>query len=86
MKQSLLIFHGYLLRGTGSNIYTANLARTLVQLGHQVHLFSQEQHPDTLDFVDSVVDYENDAMIVRLRRERARGTRGGPAQRDTVTG
>ena len=69
MKQSLLIFHGYLLRGTGSNIYTANLARTLVQLGHQVHLFSQEQHPDTLDFVDSVVDYENDAMLVRLRRE-----------------
>ena len=25
----ILIFHGYLLRGTGSNIYNANLARSL---------------------------------------------------------
>jgi hypothetical protein len=32
----ILIFHGYLLRGTGSNIYNANLARTLARLGHQV--------------------------------------------------
>ena len=68
MKQSILIFHGYLLRGTGSNVYNANLARTLVLLGHEVHLFTQEQHPDTLDFVDSVVDCDNDAIIVRLQR------------------
>ncbi len=25
----ILIFHGYLLRGTGSNIYNANLARSV---------------------------------------------------------
>ena len=29
----ILIFHGYLLRGTGSNIYNANLARALAGLG-----------------------------------------------------
>lgn len=68
MKQSILIFHGYLLRGTGSNVYNANLARALVQLGYEVHLFTQEQHPETLDFVDSVVDCDNDAIIVRLQR------------------
>ena len=28
-----LIFHGYLLRGTGSNIYNANLVRTLAAPG-----------------------------------------------------
>jgi glycosyltransferase involved in cell wall biosynthesis len=39
----VLIFHGYLLRGTGSNIYNANLARTLAQLGHEVHLLCQDR-------------------------------------------
>jgi len=39
----ILIFHGYLLRGTGSNIYNANLAHTLAALGHEVHLFCQDR-------------------------------------------
>lgn len=39
----VLIFHGYMLRGTGSNIYNANLARALAGLGHQVHLVCQER-------------------------------------------
>ena len=39
----ILIFHGYLLRGTGSNIYNANLARALAELGHEVHLFCQDR-------------------------------------------
>ena len=40
----ILIFHGYLLRGTGSNIYNANLARTLAEQGHEVHLLCQDRH------------------------------------------
>jgi len=39
----VLLFHGYMLRGTGSNIYTANLARALVSLGHEVHLLCQDK-------------------------------------------
>ena len=39
----ILIFHGYLLRGTGSNIYNANLSRALAGLGHEVHLFCQDR-------------------------------------------
>src|SRR5262249_34838129 len=42
----VLIFHGYLLRGTGSNIYNANLAPALARLGHQVHLLSQDREVD----------------------------------------
>jgi glycosyltransferase involved in cell wall biosynthesis len=42
----ILIFHGYLLRGTGSNIYNANLARTLAGLGHEVHLLCQDRSWD----------------------------------------
>src|SRR5262245_24972196 len=39
----VLIFHGYLLRGTGSNIYNFNLARALARLGHEVHLLCQDR-------------------------------------------
>ncbi len=38
----VLLFHGYMLRGTGSNIYNANLARALARLGHEVHLLCQD--------------------------------------------
>ncbi len=41
----ILIFHGYLLDGTGSNVYNAHLADALAGLGHEVHLLCQERHP-----------------------------------------
>ncbi|MCW2988442.1 MAG: glycosyl transferase group 1 [Solirubrobacterales bacterium] len=39
----VLLFHGYMLRGTGSNIYNVNLARGLARLGHEVHLLCQDR-------------------------------------------
>src|SRR4051794_25996650 len=39
----VLIFHGYMLRGTGSNIYNASLAPALARLGHEVHLLCQDR-------------------------------------------
>jgi glycosyltransferase involved in cell wall biosynthesis len=39
----ILLFHGYMLRGTGSNIYNANLSRALARLGHEVHLLCQDR-------------------------------------------
>ncbi|MFL5898082.1 MAG: glycosyltransferase family 4 protein [Solirubrobacterales bacterium] len=39
----VLVFHGYMLRGTGSNIYNVNLARALARLGHDVHLLCQDR-------------------------------------------
>jgi len=39
----VLLFHGYMLRGTGSNIYNANLASALAKLGHEVHLLCQDR-------------------------------------------
>ena len=50
----ILIFHGYLLRGTGSNIYNNNLARALAGLGHEVHLFCQDLEAEELPWVDSI--------------------------------
>ena len=50
----ILIFHGYLLRGTGSNIYNASLVRALARLGHDVELVCQERRADELDLPDAV--------------------------------
>lgn len=48
----LVIVHGYLLSGTGSNIYTANIAKTWKQQGHSVTVLCQDPFADELDFVD----------------------------------
>jgi glycosyltransferase involved in cell wall biosynthesis len=47
----VLIFHGYLLHGTGSNVYTARLAAALAAQGHEVHLLSQDARPPAIDGV-----------------------------------
>ena len=48
----LVIVHGYLLSGTGSNIYSANVAKTWKRLGHAVTVVCQDRKAGALDFVD----------------------------------
>jgi glycosyltransferase involved in cell wall biosynthesis len=70
----ILIFHGYLLGGTGSNVYNARLAEALVGLGHEVHLLCQDPHPDEHAFVDAVGDWGTGGLQVReLDRPREQG-------------
>ena len=71
----ILIFHGYLLAGTGSNVYNARLAEALVGLGHEVHLLSQDRHPEQHAFVDAVGDWDDGAL--RVRELRTAGQRPG---------
>ncbi|MEA2375251.1 MAG: hypothetical protein QOD53_1714, partial [Thermoleophilaceae bacterium] len=68
----LLIFHGYLLRGTGSNIYNASLVRALVALGHEVHLLCQDRQAAELPFVDAIGDWDGGELRVRALREPVR--------------
>jgi glycosyltransferase involved in cell wall biosynthesis len=75
----VLIFHGYLLHGTGSNVYNANLAAALVRLGHEVHLLCQDRLPEELPFVDAVGDWDAGALAVRALREPVRCTVYRPA-------
>ncbi|HEV7362858.1 MAG TPA: glycosyltransferase [Solirubrobacteraceae bacterium] len=70
----VLIFHGYLLRGTGSNVYNANLSAALVRQGHEVHLLSQERAAEEFDFVDAVGDWDGGALRITTRHEPARCT------------
>jgi glycosyltransferase involved in cell wall biosynthesis len=41
----ILLWHGYLLGGTGSNVYTRSLARAWSRLGHEVVVFCQDPDP-----------------------------------------
>src|SRR5918995_299792 len=41
----IVLWHGYLLGGTGSNVYTRALAREWTRAGHDVTVFSQEPQP-----------------------------------------
>jgi glycosyltransferase involved in cell wall biosynthesis len=75
----ILVFHGYLLDGTGSNVYNARLAAALAGLGHEVHLLCQDRHPERHSFVDAVGDWDEGSLRVR-----ALGGRTGERGRCTV--
>jgi glycosyltransferase involved in cell wall biosynthesis len=45
----ILLWHGYLLGGTGSNVYTRALARQWSLAGHDVTVVCQERHPERYD-------------------------------------
>jgi len=45
----VLLWHGYLLGGTGSNVYTRALAREWSLAGHDVTVVCQERHPGRYD-------------------------------------
>ena len=72
----ILIFHGYLLGGTGSNVYNARLAAALVRAGHEVHLLCQERDPFEQEWVDAAGDWDVAA--------RCRSRRGASPVRATV--
>jgi glycosyltransferase involved in cell wall biosynthesis len=65
----VLLFHGYMLRGTGSNIYSANLARALARLGHEVHLLCQDRDARRLPWVSAAGGWEGGSLRVERLRE-----------------
>src|SRR3954454_1525036 len=65
----VLIFHGYLLRGTGSNVYNADVAQAMGRLGHEVHLLAQDRAPEDRAFVDAVGTWDSGRLEVEVLRE-----------------
>ncbi len=45
----IVLWHGYLLGGTGSNVYTRALAREWSRAGHDVVVICQDRHPERYD-------------------------------------
>ena len=70
----IIMTHGYMLSGTGSNIYVQSLCRALVSEGHDVHLLCQEPDPLAYDFVGKSAKV--DAIGSRIWASRRRPTPG----------
>lgn len=51
----LVVLHGYLLQGTGSNIYVANIARAWQKQGHSVSVLCQDLKAVSLPFVEEFI-------------------------------
>jgi len=69
----ILVFHGYLLRGTGSNVYNASLAQALARSGHEVHLLCQDRGAGALPWVDRVGTWRGGKLRVQPEPAEAGG-------------
>lgn len=60
LYQNIGLLHGYLLDGSGSNLWTRSVIESLCRQGTTVHLFCQENHGDLYPFISELRIYEQD--------------------------
>ncbi len=56
----ILLWHGYLLTGSGSNLYTSNIARVWRAAGHDVLLICQQRDLVDLPYIDAAGTFSAD--------------------------
>jgi glycosyltransferase involved in cell wall biosynthesis len=66
----ICILHGYLLEGSGSNLWTRSMVEALCRQGVDVHLMAQENHPERYPFITEARRYDGDEVEVFHRSER----------------
>ena len=54
---TICLLHGYLLEGSGSNLWTRSVLQALAWSGHTVHLVCQDAHPEQYDFISELRVY-----------------------------
>jgi glycosyltransferase involved in cell wall biosynthesis len=64
----ICILHGYLLEGSGSNLWTREIVRALCADGRTVHLVCQEPDPAAYDFIAEAHVYDEDGAVETLFR------------------
>ncbi|HEY0015617.1 MAG TPA: glycosyltransferase [Longimicrobium sp.] len=64
----ICILHGYLLEGSGSNLWTRSIVESLCREGHNVHLMAQENHPEVYDFITEARRYHEDGTVETFYR------------------
>jgi glycosyltransferase involved in cell wall biosynthesis len=60
----IVLWHGWLLEGSGSNIATARVAEVLRSAGHDVLLMCQERHPERYPWIDAVGTVGPDGVAI----------------------
>ena len=64
------LLHAFFLEGTGSNIWTRSIVKSLCRNGETVHLVCQENHPENYDFVAEHHYYLDDNTVeTKLKRD-----------------
>ena len=61
----ICFLHGYLLEGSGSNLWTRSIIQSLCRTGHTVHLVCQEPHPERYDFIAEAYVHRADGSVDR---------------------
>jgi glycosyltransferase involved in cell wall biosynthesis len=59
----ICILHGYLLEGSGSNLWTRAILESLCRDGATVHLMAQENHPERYPFISQWRRYPPDGDV-----------------------
>lgn len=67
----ICIIHGYLLDGSGSNLWTRLIVQALCREGEIVHLVCQEPHPASYDFIAESYRYHLDGSVETMFRREA---------------
>ena len=67
----ICILHGYLLEGSGSNLWTRSVVESLCRRGETVHLVVQENHPERYPFITEARRYLPDGTTETFYRRDA---------------
>jgi glycosyltransferase involved in cell wall biosynthesis len=67
----ICILHGYLLEGSGSNLWTRAIVESLCRQGETVHLMAQENHPERYPFIAETRRYRSDGSVEVLHRQQS---------------
>ncbi len=62
----ICILHGYLLEGSGSNLWTRCVVESLCAEGHTIHLVCQEPHPERFDCIATAFRYHESGSVEAL--------------------
>ena len=66
----IAILHGYLLEGSGSNLWTRSVIQSICNSGETVHLICQENHPELYDFIcEGIIYHSNGTKETILKRD-----------------
>ncbi len=69
----ICILHGYLLEGSGSNLWTRSIVEALSRQGHTVHLMAQENHPELYPFISEAWLYRRDGRREQILQREVEG-------------
>ena len=64
----ICILHGYLLEGSGSNLWTRSVVDALCRQGETVHLMAQENHPDRYPWISEAWHHHDDGRAELFHR------------------